>query len=308
MCEKNRLTTDSPSGPDVSVVVPTYDRRESILKLLGDIYIQQDVTFEAIVIDDNSSDETAAAIKARYPRTLVVRNNENMGPAIARNQGVRLARGKIIVGLDNDVRVPDRLLLKRTLDVFQSTTHVCGVAFRILAPDGLSDDYLRWWHPLPITSYAGRRFVTDYFSGTGYAFRRRSLLKAGLFSEVLFMHYEEVELAYRVMDRDGQIMYCPELKVVHHAGPTPRRNLVRVFYKPRNQILLALLCYSWHQALIYLVPRLALNVTRAILRHHTADLRRALISAWQLAPQALRRRKPLRKSTWRRIKTLRKVH
>ena len=57
---------------------------------------------------------------------------------------------------------------------------------------GKSEDVDRWLHPLSNERYACRRFSTLYFSGTAYAFRRDAVMAAGLFPEILFMHYEEV--------------------------------------------------------------------------------------------------------------------
>jgi GT2 family glycosyltransferase len=119
------------------------------------------------------------------------------------------------------------------------------------------------------------------------------------------MHYEEVELAFRILDNGGSIVYCPDLTVLHHAHPVSRRGEVQTFYKPRNQILVALACYPWPRALGYLAPRLVYNFMQATTHRHVNAFGRAMRSAWQLAPQILSTRRPLKPGTWRRIAEMR---
>jgi GT2 family glycosyltransferase len=295
-----------PEVPVVSVVIPSYNRRDSVLQLLADVYRQEGVSFEVIVVDDCSPDDTVAAIAHQFPATKILRNLVNSGPAVARNRGVRAAEGEFIVGFDSDVTVPDRTLLRRTVDAFRSFPEATGLAFRLLEPDGKTDDIARWWHPVPIARYANARFSTHYFSGTGYAFRRASMVAAGLYPEILYMHYEEVELAFRILDKGGTILHCPDLPVLHHANPVAQRSKIKVFYKPRNQILVALACYSWPRAITYLVPRLAYNFAASLIHRHPGEFFGALASARALAPQILAARKPLQADTWRRISQLKK--
>src|SRR5689334_6654841 len=166
----------SVEPPLISVVIPAYNRRDSILQLLADVYRQEGVSFEVIVVDDCSPDDTVAAITARYPTVRLFRNAVNGGPAVSRNRGVREARGEFIVGFDSDVTVPDTTVLRRTAETFRKFPEATGLAFRLFSPDGKTDDAPRWWHPVPIGRYANERFSTHYFSGTGYAFRREAML------------------------------------------------------------------------------------------------------------------------------------
>lgn len=115
------------------------------------------------------------------------------------------------------------------------------------------------------------------FSGTAYAFRREAVIKAGLFPELLYMHYEEAELAWRILDGGGEILHMPDLAAVHHADPVSRRNEVEMFLKPRNQILLAASCLPFVKA---------------------------MGSALKLLPRQLEKRKPLRRETLARIRKL----
>lgn len=293
-------------APSISVVIPAYNRPESLFSLLEDLQLQQGVRFEVIVVDDHSPQDPTALIKARFPGVTVLRNPVNSGPAVTRNRGILAARGRIIVGFDSDVRVPDANVLQSTLGVLDQNPTVDGLAFRLLAPDGRTDDHDRWWHPVPLAQFARRRFLTSYFSGTAYAFRRDAVVGAGLFPEILFMHYEEVELAYRLLDRGSKLLYCPELTVQHHAHPVSRRSEIKVFYKPRNQVLLAIGCLPWVRVVSYLAPRLTYQFFVALRDGHLGAFGRAMRSAREKLPTRWRQRRVLQRATLRQLASLRR--
>jgi GT2 family glycosyltransferase len=285
----------------ISVVIPSYNRRDCVLALLSDLYAQQGVEMEVIVVDDCSPDDSVEAIRRSFPQATVLVNEKNSGPAVSRNRGILAARGEIVVGFDSDVTVPDRLLLTKVLERFRDHPTVNGLAFRLLKPDGKSEDTPRWWHPVPIETYADKSFLTSYFSGTGYAFRRNALVAAGMYPEILYMHYEEVELAFRILDHGGSILHCPELVALHHANEVSRRSEVTVFYKPRNQVLLAASCLPGLKAVGYVVPRLCYQFVKAWGGGHLRDFFRAMKSASDLLPGLMSKRKPLSNETLKRI-------
>lgn len=290
----------------ISVVIPSYNRSESMLKLLSDVSKQEGVEFEIIVVDDQSKDNSVEAISGTFPQVRLFVNEQNGGPAVSRNRGIKEAKGDIIVGFDSDVTVPDTHCLKKVEEAFNELPQAGGLAFRLLQPDEKTEDFARWWHPIKVAENAEKRFETDYFSGTGYAFRKDTILKAGLYPEILYMHYEEYELAFRVLDLNQSIVYCPNISVVHHEHQVSRRSEIKTFYKHRNQILVALACYPWFRGVLYILPRTIKTFLDSIRYGYLKAYFRALKSAKELAQARLRERKPLKKPTWKRIKQMKK--
>ena len=289
----------------ISIVIPSYNRRDAILRLLEGLYRQEGAEFEVIVVDDCSPDDSVAAIRRAFPQVRLFVNEKNGGPAVTRNRGVREAKGEIVVGLDSDVTVVDPFLLSRVEVAFEAHPKASGLAFRILKPDGVSEDVERWWHPVPIAEFADKRFLTSYFSGTGYAFRKDAMIAAGLFPEIFYMHYEEVELALRILDNGGTILHCPDLKVLHHEGKTAGRSRVQLFYKPRNQILLALSCYPFWKAVGYVVPRVGFQFAKAVCNRHVGVFATAIVDGFATARKQLAIRKPLKGPTFLQLRRLR---
>ena len=73
----------------ISIVIPSYNRKECTLRLLESIFLQ-DEEFEVIVVDDKSTDDTNECIRLKYPEVILIENDVNSGPAVSRNKGFSL--------------------------------------------------------------------------------------------------------------------------------------------------------------------------------------------------------------------------
>lgn len=95
-----------PAHPLVSVVIPTYNRAAQVERAIDSVLAQTFSDLEAIVVDDGSTDGTAAALAARYGDDSRVRivASKHGGVAVARNVGLDRATGSIIAFLDSDDR------------------------------------------------------------------------------------------------------------------------------------------------------------------------------------------------------------
>ena len=87
----------------ISVIIPTYQRREYVARAVRSVLVQTFSDFELIVIDDGSTDGTDEALTGLDSR-LRYQWQENGGPGAARNAGIALARGEIVAFLDSDNR------------------------------------------------------------------------------------------------------------------------------------------------------------------------------------------------------------
>lgn len=93
-----------------SVVVPTWNRVSTLPRALASILAQTAPPLEVIVVDDGSSDGSAAMLAKRFPSVRVVGQSRNQGSAAARNIGIRAAKGTHVAWLDSDdAWLPDYL-------------------------------------------------------------------------------------------------------------------------------------------------------------------------------------------------------
>jgi glycosyltransferase involved in cell wall biosynthesis len=93
------------NGPIASIIIPTRDRAEALLKAIQSVLTQSFGSCEIVIVDDGSEDDTASLVRSiGDPRVRYV-FQDNRGAAAARNRGVELATGQIVVFLDSDDRV-----------------------------------------------------------------------------------------------------------------------------------------------------------------------------------------------------------
>ena len=85
----------------VSVLIPTYNRREYVVNAIQSVIDQDYADMEIIVVDDGSTDDTAAALEPYLSRIRFIRTT-NQGPALARNVAMRAAKGDYLAYLDSD--------------------------------------------------------------------------------------------------------------------------------------------------------------------------------------------------------------
>ena len=103
---------------DVSVIIPTYQRIDVLPRALDSVLAQTHAPAEVIVIDDGSSDGTAAMLEREYPALTTIRQ-PNRGVSAARNAGIAAATGEWIAFLDSDDEWRPRKL-ERQLDAITS--------------------------------------------------------------------------------------------------------------------------------------------------------------------------------------------
>jgi len=87
---------------DFTVVIPTFNRKELVLRAVQSAYDTQWAGIEIIVVDDGSTDGTEELVKEMFPEVVYFRSNQNCGPGAARDVGIQHASGTWTVLLDDD--------------------------------------------------------------------------------------------------------------------------------------------------------------------------------------------------------------
>ncbi|OYU27327.1 MAG: hypothetical protein CFE41_11655 [Burkholderiales bacterium PBB2] len=121
--------------PVVSVVMPVFNGAAFLAQAIDSVLAQTFENFELLVIDDGSSDESAAIAEAYTdPRLKLLRNDGNKGLPLTRNRGVELARGEFVAFLDSDdIALPQRL--ERQLAYFKEHPALVGLGASVVNTD-----------------------------------------------------------------------------------------------------------------------------------------------------------------------------
>ncbi|HZT25729.1 MAG TPA: glycosyltransferase family A protein [Pseudolabrys sp.] len=123
---------DSRTGPLVSVVVPVFNGEKVVSRALRSVQAQTYADFEVVVVDDGSTDQTAARIaEIADGRFNCIRHPRNRGAAAARNTGVAAARGRWIAFLDCDDTWAADKLARQIESLKSSGAAACASGYRL---------------------------------------------------------------------------------------------------------------------------------------------------------------------------------
>jgi GT2 family glycosyltransferase len=221
----------------VTCVVITHDRRESLRRSLESIWRQTWSPLETIVVLNGAEPETMASLENTGHETRVVILDRNRGVPGGRNEGFRLARGEVIVFLDDDAVLEGSDAVTRVLAHFREDQNLAALGLLVVrSEDGAVER--------ACVPYRHKRVPRGpepacYFAGGACAVRRRAFQTAGLYDESLFYFAEELDLAYRMLEGGWTIRFDPTIRVVHHSAPGGRARRL-AYFTARNRPLVAL--------------------------------------------------------------------
>jgi len=207
----------STPTPFMSVIVPVYQGARVLPRCLAALRASEMPagSWELIVVDDASTDATAL-VAAEFADAVIRLPDRPRGPAYARNRGVEVARGEIVVFIDADVCVHTDTL-RRFTGVFAYEPDVSAVfgAYDTQpeAPQ-LVSQYRNLLHHFVHWQSAGE--AETFWGGCG-AIRREVFLEAGRYDEWSYSRpqIEDVELGHRVRALGHRIVLRPEIQCTH---------------------------------------------------------------------------------------------
>jgi GT2 family glycosyltransferase len=226
---------------ELSVVIVNWNAGSDLRACLESIATNPpQSSWEVIVVDNGSVDESVAVARAAFPRANWVLNSENRGLAAANNQGLIAASGETVVLSNPDVR-----FLPGTLDAFNAALdrhpRSAFIVPRAEFPDGevqttagdlptLSEALLGRQHQRWKPSFGGARgFCWDGWphdeerevgraGDVCYAARREAIVDLGLQDDRFPLDWEGIDWSARARDAGWRIVFCPRARVVHQAG------------------------------------------------------------------------------------------
>lgn len=207
----------------ISVVIPTHQRAQSLLRVLDALGRQQCVDLEqvqVVVVCDGIGDPALQILqRTRYPMRVTLAEQQRQGPAAARNHAIALCTGALIAFLDDDV-IPGEDFLRVHLRAHEEDDQLVAIG-PLLTPPGHGTPWVRWEGQTVAKQYAamarGDWAVSPRQFYTGNASVRRVHLVEASGFDVTFLRGEDVELAFRLQDRGLHFLFLPEAIVEHRA-------------------------------------------------------------------------------------------
>jgi GT2 family glycosyltransferase len=230
--------------PTLSVVIVTRNRKDEVASLLADLVATpREAGDEIVVVDNASTDGTAAQLRKKFPAVKLLAFDTNRGAPAARNAAEASTCGEVLVFLDDDVRVEDPHFFARIRLAFAEQPELSVAAFRIVDPaTGRSRPFEV---PRRRKDLAMEACETSYFVSAGCAIRRSAYRLAGGMDESLIYGFEELDFSYRAVARGFRIFYRPEICVRHRMSEAGRPAWRRLYYFYRNKIWISARYLPW---------------------------------------------------------------
>jgi glycosyltransferase involved in cell wall biosynthesis len=205
----------------ISVVTPTHDKAPLLERTLESLE-HQDLPwsdYEVVVVDDGSTDLTPELLRAYRPNYgfKPVRLDENRGRAAARNRGLSVAEGELIIFLDDDMELSAGFL-RAHQEFHEAHPRAAGVGNVIMHPEIAVAPIDRYMSTRGAQKIQGRGPLPwKYFSTNNASVRREDLSAVGGFDEhFVYYGFEDLELAWRLEKERGlEFRYVAGARSLH---------------------------------------------------------------------------------------------
>lgn len=228
----------------LSIIIVNWNTRDLLAQCLTSVYANLPAgNFEVIVVDNASTDDSAAMVRERFPRVVLIENAKNVGFARANNQAIRVSHGGYLLLLNSDAMVTPGSIeaMMNFLDHHQQV----GVAGPMLI--NLDDsfqasfsDFPTLWTEVSLLLGVSRWFVgpyapsprpkidavpepVDWVAGAALLVRRAAVNEVGFLDEAYGFYSEEVDWCWRMRQVGWQTWYLPTIKVYHIGGASSRK-------------------------------------------------------------------------------------
>jgi N-acetylglucosaminyl-diphospho-decaprenol L-rhamnosyltransferase len=258
--------------PDLAVIIVNYNTADLLRQCLKSVFrsVCRD-PFTVIVVDNHSTDDSAAMVRTEFPEVRLVVAERNRGYAYANNLGLyevidnwqRSAgvgngfspRHSYVLLLNPDTIVPTDAI-QTTVDFLEAHPDAAVVGPKMLRPDGRLDLACRRSFPTPETSFykmlglsrafpRSRIFArynltyldadspaeVDSVMGAYMLVRGEPIIQVGLLDESFFMYGEDLDWSFRMKEAGWRVYYDPAATVVHYKGESSRRTSYRALYE-----------------------------------------------------------------------------
>ena len=205
----------------VSIIIPTYNRLNSLLKAIESILAQKNDNYEIIVVDDGSTDGTPDVLKGKFDNISIGYTEKRAGPSHARNVGISISKGEYLWFLDSDVILPDENMINKMIHAFNSKPKIGSLGGEIVVYEKLMDRaYGRriTWNAKNkrVEAYKdGDLKECDYLATCNCFIKKKFAIELNGFDEQFVFGAEDMDFGFR-LNQLGLKNYTGFNTAVHH--------------------------------------------------------------------------------------------
>lgn len=240
--------------PSVSFIIPSWNRKQYLNRLLDSIFLQNRNDYEVIVIDNASTDGTDEYLRSLDKKNVrVIMNSKNLGASQAKNQGVVASDSDILWFLDSDSELFDSETMSRGLELMKADSSI-GVIGGEMNPDAagsivfrINDQYPSQRTRRVLSSSSVLHLDCDYIPTCNCMVRKSLIMKWGGFDPDYFITSEDTEMCFAVRSLGYRCVFDSRVTVLHHVDINARKG--SLYLKYRNLMRFVLINMPWRQTL-----------------------------------------------------------
>ena len=263
----------------LSIITINYNGLKDTCGLIDSIPF--DNNMEVIVVDNASKEDEASIILEHYTQVKVVRSSENLGFAGGNNLGIKQAKGKYILLINNDSYFKD-FNIDALIERLESSNKIGIVCPKLRFAWGNNPIQFAGYTPLTNITVRNKAIgfgeedngqyntahPTPYAHGAAMLIRREAIDKVGLMPECFFLYYEEIDWSMMFTRAGYEIWYDPTCTVYHKESQTTGQNSpLRTYYITRNRLLLVKRNYKGINKYLSYIYLIGLVATRDIIKY-----------------------------------------
>ena len=227
---------------DITIIIVSYNVKEYIISCIDSIYkhSKSKIEFEIIVVDNNSKDGTFDALREKFPKINLIKNENNIGFSKACNQGAEQAKGKFLFFLN-----PDTLFIEDSISMLYFESKKIE-RFGVLGPMIISETGEKqqsyWLRPSLFSTiidifqlnflnrkkdYKNKKIekttAVDTISGCAFFVSKILFSQLKGFNNNLFW-MEDIDFCVRSKKANYDVLFTPITKIIHYVGKSAEKN------------------------------------------------------------------------------------
>jgi len=242
----------------ISIIIVNYNVKYFLEQCLKSVEKSVcNVSFQVIVVDNNSTDDSINYLKPKFPNVHFICNTDNVGFGKANNQALSYCKGEYILYLNPDTIIPEDCLQK-CVDFFEHHGDCGALGVKMIDGSGRFLPESKRGFPSPVASFFKLTGIADIFptspffnqyslgylspfenhkvevlAGAFLMARSEIIHQIGGFDEAFFMYGEDIDLSYRIQKQGFNNYYFSDTTILHFKGESTKKgslNYVKMFY------------------------------------------------------------------------------
>ncbi len=273
----------------ISIIIVNWNTKTYTSRCIKSIHQNCSLSFEIIVIDNNSQDSSYSYLKKQFPKIKLIKNPKNFGYAKANNQGLKIAKHELVLILNPDTQI-QKNTIENLLIFFNKNNNIGAVVPLLLNPDKTIQYF--YHRKLPTMAYLFASLIYNYTPYKNFPASKKLFLLdldfkkdtqieqaagvsiltsksvvnkiGGLFDTNLPIFLNDVDFSKRLQNKKLRIFLIPKSTIIHSKSSSTGKLDP---YTLRQESLLSHIYYfkKNHNLIVYLVIKLSIITTLIIL-------------------------------------------